>query len=225
MSEQESWCQPNKEDPRSKEDQLVSIPALCEMGWQPLLITGFLRDKLVEHFAEPLGIKSPDLRKYVWTPDERTGILIDSVHRWRGELVEKRPAILLKRNPYQSVRLGIGDLSGITGDGHTEHTVLWVGSHTVFCLHGTGASTEILTTEVQKELTQFAPAVTGYLGLKKFSVTHVGAISEVEEATENYFTPITVAWAYEENWVLEYQSLPIRRIPLSVLVDWQSLDG
>ena len=225
MSEPANWCQPDATGAPSKTDQLVSIPALCEMGWQPLLITGFLRDKLVEHFAEPLSIKSPDLRKYVWTGNERSGILIESVYQWKGELVEKRPAVLLKRNPYQSVKLGIGDLSGITEDGHTQHSILWVGSHTIFCLHGTGASTEILTTEVQKELTQFSPTITGYLGLKKFSVTHVGAISEVEEATENYWAPITVAWAYEESWTLEYQSLPLRRIPLSVLVDWQSLDG
>lgn len=223
-SEPASWCDPQAETPKP-DDANVSIPALCEMGWQPLLITGFLRDRLIHHFTDVDSIESDDLRNYLWTRDERTGILIESVYRWRGDLVEKRPAILLRRNAYQNVKVGVGDLSGITGEGHTTHSTLWVGSHTLFCIHGTGASTEVLATEVQRELTEFAPAVREYLGLLKFAVTEVGAISEVEEATENYVAPITIAWAYEENWVLEYQSLPLRRIALSILVDWQDLDS
>jgi len=174
---------------------------------------------MVRHFAEPLRLKSDDLRRYVWREDERTGILIESVYRWRGALVQKRPALLIKRNAYRSQRHSISDLAGRDEKGNESFSVLWIGSHTVFCIHGTGASTDILTTEVQKHLTQNAPAVREYLGLRKFVVTEVGAISEVEESTENYVSPITIGWAYEEHWKLQVEALPIRRIPLSFLVD------
>jgi len=227
MSSHENWCQTTPVPPKG-DDDILGIPALCEMGWRPIMITGFLRDWMIRHFATPLTIETPDLRKYVWSNDERTGILIESVHRWKDDLIEKRPAILIKRNPYAGKRVAINDLSG--GIGRTadkqyeQHTVLWVGSHTLFCIHGTGASTDILATEVQRELTEFSPKVREYLRMLKFAVTEVGPISEVEEATENYVVPVTVAWAYQETWRLRLEALPLRRIPLTTLLDCEDWD-
>ena len=66
------------------------------MGWRQLMITGLLRDLLVRHFASPLQIEEDDLKHLVWQEGERTGILIESIHRWRGDLVEKRPAVIIK---------------------------------------------------------------------------------------------------------------------------------
>jgi hypothetical protein len=219
MSTPENWCSPSELPPKDGDCQQISVSALCEQSWQPILITGMLRDMLIRHFADPIGIEHTDLRRYVWQDNERTGILIETVHKWKGELVEKRPAILVKRNAYRNQRVAIADLAGTNEKGEEQFTTLWVGSHTLFCIHGTGASTEILATEVQRELTQYAPAVRQYLRLHKFAVTEVGAISEVEEATENYVVPITLGWVYEESWRLAVESLPIRRIPLSILLD------
>ncbi len=219
MSTPENWCNPVEVQAPAADCTSLGVRSLCEQSWQPILITGMLRDMLVRHFAEPLAIESKDLRRYVWRDNERSGILIETVHKWKGSLVEKRPAILLKRNAYKNQRVALADLSGKNVKGEEEFTVLWVGSHTLFCIHGTGASCEILATEVQRELTQYAPAVRQYLGLHKFAVTEVGAISEVEEATENYVVPITLGWIYEEHWRLNVEALPIRRIPLSFLID------
>lgn len=58
-----------------------------------------------------------------------------------------------------------------------------------------------------------------HLGLLQFAVTEVGAIAEVEEATENFVVPITVGWAYQETWELQVESLPIKRIPLSIILE------
>lgn len=218
---QADWCQPNIPVPPKGEYQnpRLRISALCEMGWQPLLIGGLLIDQLRRHFGDAGTIESNDLRRYVWQDSEKTGILIESVYRWRGDVVELRPAVLVGRNAYQNQRLSIADLSGIDERrGTQEHTVMWIGSHTLFCIHGTGAGVDILATEVQRELTQFSPAIRQYLGLAKFQVTEVGAISEVEESTENFVVPVTVGWAYQENWTLRYESLALRRFPLSVLL-------
>jgi hypothetical protein len=183
------------------------------------MITGLLRDLLIRHFADPLNIEEGDLRQLVWREGERTGILIESLWRWRGDLVEKRPAIIIKGNARQNLRLLWGDKAGTTEQGDALHQTFWVGSHTLFCIHGSGASVDILATEVQREITQFHPAIVEYLGLYNWQVTEVGVIQEVEEARESFVIPVTVGWAYGEMWKLRGESLKLRKIPLSVLLD------
>lgn len=214
------WCQKTDVPPKDVQPQ-IRLSSLLEQGWHPLLITGFLVDMLRRHFATPLSIEFFDLRNYVWREDERSGILIESAYRWRGDLVHKRPAVLLRRNAQQNQEVLLHNLAGLDEQRfqYRDYTTHWVGSHTLFCIHGTDASVEILATEVQHELTRFSPVVREYLGLGKFSVTEVGAIAEIEESTENYAVPITVGWTYQESWRLREESLPLRRIPLSVLLD------
>ncbi len=217
-----NWCQPGEPDgpppaPRQVIPDLISN--LCTKGWRPIMLTGLLRDLLVTHF-QPRLIEDADLRDLIWREDAaETKILIESVYRWRGDLTGFRPAILLKRNAYRNYRLGIGDRIGADGRGMVSYSTFWVGSHTVFCLHESGAGVEILSTEVQRELTEFAPEVRKALGLKKWSVTEVGDIAEVEEARESFVVPITVGWAYEQNWTLEQESPKLRRIALNTLLD------
>src|SRR6516225_10135713 len=94
-----TWCEPGPPDPPPiPPHQIIppTVSSICSKGWRPILITGLLRDLLVRHFSTPLNLTEFDLRKYVWKKDERTGILIESIHRWRGDLVEKRPALILK---------------------------------------------------------------------------------------------------------------------------------
>jgi hypothetical protein len=216
-----SWCTPGPPDETPERPGQIAPPAimaLCGRGWRPIFITGLLRDLLVRHFQTPLNVEEFDLRKFLWKEDTRTGILIESIHRWRGDLVEKRPAIILKRNDMQNVRWGIGDLCGETEDGFYEFCTGWVGSHTVFCIHGSGASAEILATEVMREIHQFHPVITQYLGLLRWGVTSYGAISEVEEARESFVVPITVGWAYQDTWRLELESMKLRRVALSTLL-------
>lgn len=189
------------------------------MGWRPIMLTGLLRDVLTRHFAAPLNIEEPDLRHLVWSEGVRTGILIESIYRWRGELVEKRPAVIVKPNGRKNVRYGIADMLGADDQGFMHYQTFWVGSHTLFCIHGSGASVEILATEVQRELTQFANVLVRYLNLMTFRVTEVGAIAELEEARESWVIPVTVAWAYEERWKVEMESLKLRKVPLSMCLD------
>lgn len=189
------------------------------MGWRPIMITGLLRDLITRHFAEPMQVEENDLRHLVWREDERTGILVESIHRWRGEVVGKRPAVIIKPNGRRNVRLGIADYAGADGQGHWMYQTFWVGSHTLFCIHESGASAELLATEVQRELTQFHPVITKYLGLYNWQVTEVGGVSEVEEARESFVVPVTVGWCYGEIWKLRLDSLKLRKTPLNVLLD------
>jgi hypothetical protein len=185
-------------------------------------MTGLFRDMLIRHFSAEGQLHNEDLKQFIWKEGADSGILIESVYRWRGDLVEKRPAILIKRNAYRQRRLGINDeIIGAGTDSalfknergaHSLYTVHWVGSHTIFCIHGTGASCEILASEVVDELTMFAPPIRQQLSLDEFQVTEVGEISELEEATENYVIPVTVGWVYNKTWQLQLESLPLRHI-------------
>ena len=225
MSTPEDWCQTTPPTPKEAcetQSPYFEPDSLCENGWQPLLLTGLFRDMLIRHFSDPKELRSEDLRQFIWKPGADSGILIESAYRWRGDLVEKRPAILVKRNAYRQRRLGIRDeMIGAGTDSalfknergaHTIHTVNWMGSHTIFCIHGTGASCEILASEVVDELTVFTPAIRQQLLLEDFQVTEVGEISELEEATENYVIPITVGWVYNKTWQLKLESLPLRKV-------------
>ena len=221
-----NWCQPGEDPKKTLDCSNLKLSSLCQLGWQPLLITGLLRDILIQHFSTAANFPEVDLRRYVWQDSPKTGILIESVFKYEPEIVEKRPAILIKRNAYQGNRLVHNDLAGLTErNGQETYVYQWVGSHTLFCIQGTDAAAEILSTEVQKHLNNFAPVIRKYLGLDRFAVLEVGAVSELEEAQENYVVPVTVGWAYQDNWSLTPQALPLRRVSISTLLgcnSWQA---
>ena len=130
--------------------------SFCSLLGRPQLMTGIFRDILMRHFYSAGHIEDPNLRQLVWRPGETTDILIESVYRWRPELTEHRPGVLIKRNAMQNERRGIGDRhQGQVTDmyGHEHYATFWVGSHTLFCIGGSGAQAELLGTEVQRELT------------------------------------------------------------------------
>jgi len=192
------------------------------MGLQPIMLTGFFRDLLVRHF-QPENIQSRDLANYIWREDMTTGILIESIHRWRGDLAEKRPAILIKRNQYSNTRMTIGDQAGTDAQGNRQYVTWWTGSHTLFCIHASGANAEVLATEAQREITQSAPMILQTLGLFRLVVTDVGAISEIEEAKESFVIPVNVTWAYQELWTITQEALRLRSVGLSTLLDGVNL--
>ena len=84
------WCPPSVPQPErdaQKVQSTVDISYLCDNGWQPLLITGFLRDLLIRQWANPTNIISPEMKQYVWKEQVNSGILIESVYRYRPDLV------------------------------------------------------------------------------------------------------------------------------------------
>ncbi len=222
------WC-PTPDTPASKDacgtQSTIDLSYLCANGWQPLLITGFFRDLLIRQWSSKTNLVNPEMQQYLWKPDKTSGILIESVHRYRDDLVGKRPAIMIKRNTFRNIQTGLG--GRIFGGGAaayenekgaiSRHTTLFAGSHTLFCIHGTGASTELLAAEVISHIVASLNPIRKELGLRQFSVTEVGAIQEIEESTENYVIPITVGWCYEHVWELREVSHPLQSVSLTGL--------
>lgn len=229
MTNTAGWCPtpgtaPTK-DPANVQST-VNVSYLCENGWQPLLITGFFRDALIRQWSNAANIVAPEMKQYLWSEQPGSGILIESVFRYRPEMVEKRPAIMIKRNSMRNMPIGMNSL--ITGVGANEYqtergaieryTTLFVGSHTFFCIHRSGAATEMLATEVLTHMVESMPPIRRFLGLRQFAVTEFGAIQELEESTENFVIPITIGWCYDHTWELREESLPLQSIALSSLL-------
>lgn len=227
----EDWCTPDPSqtvrpatvNPLARGS--LSTSALCSRGWQPIMLTGLLRDLLTRHFADPATIESPDLRGLIWREGVETGILIESAHRWRETLANKRPAIIIKRNGYKNLRLGMGNYAGANGQGQPRYATMWVGSHTLFCLHGSGAAVEILHHEVVRDMSRFSSVVLETLGLHRWQVTDVGPVSELEEARETFAVPVTVGWAFQDVWLLEREVPRLRKIVLSMLLGTDELNA
>lgn len=194
---------------------------LCSYGHRRLVMTGFLRVLLTNHFSQARSIEHPALRERLWKDDETTGILIEAITRWTPEVAQRRPAVIIKPGRLLRRRKGINNLeigSGL-GNGNPHFQQLKLGSHTLFCIAGEGAEAETLADEVDREMQHFASVIRRGLDLVRFEVTDMGEIFELEEATENYVVPVTVGYAWWDRWELRPHVPVLRRVSAEVNIE------
>lgn len=179
----------------------------------PLAMTGFLCQYLQSHFQDPLSLEQINLFGNpgdtltadgpLHTDGPETPVVIESITRWRPDLTDKRPAVVIARQDWTTQRLGIADrlYSGtIESDGSITYCKLYTGSHTLFCVHRNGAMVEMLAAEVDNEMGQFAQSVREELGLMTFGVAGAGKLFKLEEPKEHYAVPVTVAYVCQRTW-------------------------
>lgn len=199
-------------------DRIPKLSALCSFGHTPRLVTGIIRQILMQHFADANQVSNAHLRAYleregVWSSGVTSGMYIESLARWRPELTEARPAIVIKEGNWRWKRVGIGDQYGTDDrDGRTFYAGLWCGTHTIFAIGGEGAETQILSTEVAKQLLYYGPVITDQMELHRWILLEIGAVQALKEATENYIVPVTVAYVAEEAWSLQVDAPRLKRI-------------
>jgi hypothetical protein len=190
---------------------------LCALGMTPHIVTGFLRDWLTNRFSDADNIETEQLRGMLWTATQPTGILIESITRWKPEATEKRPAIIIKRGNWASSRLVLNDSAGI-GDvylGSQRYGRLMTGSHTLFCISNSGAQSEIISGEVFKDLNTYGLVIANILNLVKFEAVELGELFQLEEAKENYAAPIVIQYTGQEVWTVAQQGPILKRVNLS----------
>jgi hypothetical protein len=190
---------------------------LCALGMTPHIVTGFLRDWLTNRFSDADNIETEQLRGMLWTATQPTGILIESITRWKPEATEKRPAIIIKRGSWTSSRLVLNDSAGI-GDvylGSQRYGRLMTGSHTLFCISNSGAQSEIISGEVFKDLNTYGLVIANILNLVKFEAVELGELFQLEEAKENYAAPIVIQYTGQEVWTVAQQGPILKRVNLS----------
>lgn len=201
---------------------MEKISSLCSTGLTPNNLTGALVAILRDHFSDPnnleFGGKNEfrevderevplmELQEYIWNPDRRTAnIIIDPVWKYNREDIQRRPAILVKRNQFTTQKIAIGDGStaaaGITGQVRGRlQTRLISGSHTIFNVAGSGAEAELLATEVFGHLMGFAQVLREELKLHAFDVQSVEAVNHFEEHNDKYVVPVVVAYTAARAW-------------------------
>jgi hypothetical protein len=191
--------------------------AICVLMNRPQLISGWFRDILIKHFQSGQH-EHPELANLIWGDTERTSILIEPHTKWTPEMTSRRPAVIIKRNGFENVRMGIEDrMQSNPSIGAPEHYItFWTGSTTMFCIGETGAQAEVLGTEVQRKLTQFAPIIRKTLGLHRLRVLNVGEVHELEEYSDNYVVPVTAGYTFEESWEVTPEAPFISKISLSL---------
>ena len=200
----------------------IDVSSLCSLIPNGLLLTGIFRDILSRHFIDAGRIEDPDLRHLIWKEGVQTGILIESAHRWLATNVEQTPAIVVKRNSTSRVFRGIGDRrqgQPVDNEGNPHYLGLWVGSHTLFCIGGNGPQAELLAHEVARHLGWFAPVIRDSLRLKRLQVLQIGAVSILEENQQNFVTPVTIGYGYEEAWIIRQNAPRLRNISASMICD------
>lgn len=206
------------------ENKVDTVSALCSYGMRPHVMTGLLRQLLMGHFADPEHIEDGKVRQQIkdlnrWRPDEGDlglnagGILIESITRWLPSSTDKRPSIIIKRNAWQWSKAAIGDKAERNlYTGKESYFGFWQGTHTIYCMAGNGAETEFLATEVVKFLILFSPLIRAQMELKKFYVSEVGGVGEVQEVVQGYAVPVTVTYVAEENWSIQPYVPRLKRI-------------
>ena len=188
------------------------VSALCSTGLPPAILTGVFKQLLIRQFSSPDNIETDSLKRYVWTNDEKTSkivIVANFEKRWRN--VDKRPAIVIKRNSLSGRKLAIGDhLSGpdpTSTGGETYHLRGRVGSHTLFCIAENGIVAELLGQEVYEGLTEFAPLIRQDIGFSRFEDGEAGELMKLEESDTHYVVPVTFSYAFIHQWRLSPESL------------------
>lgn len=201
-------------------DAIPQVASLCSIGMRTYLMTGFLREWLIDHFASG-KLEHAELRSLMWKANPLdSNILIQSVTEWNPKESGKRPEIVIRRNDLTNERLSIGDKLHGTFDltGQDHYSTMEVGSHTLFCGSKLPQEAEILSMEVARDLRQFGPSIREELDLRRFRVLGVGSLRQLEEASQTYSVPVTVAYAYEESWILHRHAPFLKRINIKKML-------
>jgi len=221
----DSWCPDNAPNPPDNDTcdaaSRTQLSYLCNNGWTPVVITGFLRDFLAMQWSSKDNIINPVFHSYLWNESVTSGILIENTTRFRADVVEKLPAIMIKRNTFRVQRIGINDgLSRSLSTGmyptqvgaHNVHTNAIVGSHTAFCLGGTAAMADGIAMEVVHHIMELCPAIREHLSLAGCTLAEVGAVQKVKGSVERFGVPVTIAWYYLHTWNLYEESSPLQGV-------------
>ena len=210
------------------ENRSQTLSALCSYGQSPLVMTGALRQVLIQHFSDVRNILNATLRERmtregVWSEGTETGLMIESLHQWRPELTETRPALILKEGDWTWQRMGIGDQMGDElRTGKLNFGGYWQGSHTVFALAKEGAEAQILAIETIKCFLWFQQIIMEQLELQRFVPISLGSVAALKESREHYVVPIVVGYVVPEFWYLQPDAPRLKRI---VFKASETLDG
>ena len=215
---------------------LDPVSSLCTSRHPSNVLTGVFVRLLREHFSSPRNLEfngtsedKEQLQDYIWNPDvAKRHIQIDAVWRYNAQDIQNRPGLYVKRNrlQYQQIALMHGYTSGAvkTADGKIERvpgqyqSVAVIGSHTVFCIGGSGAEAELLGMEVGNHFVGFSTVLRQELKLQKLLVTEVGEVSMLDEFVEHFVVPVVIGYIAMYSWRLDVEAPWLKTIAVNLTV-------
>ena len=209
---------------------LPTLSAVRSFGYTPLLITGALRQVLLQHFADAENVQNARLRRYlqergVWTAGAQSGLVIESFAHWAPEKAGDRPAILLKEGDWTYQQMFPGNFAGADPTTGDESSLgMWAGTHTLFVVGVEVAETQILAAETARILVWFSRTIMNQLELHLFRVDKIGAPHTLTESREHYTVPIDVAYAAEERWLVYQEAPRVRTINLAASGEFGTIE-
>lgn len=200
---------------------LDQVSNLSSQGTTPLMMTGLFVQLLRQQFASRDQITTPQLKSLLWSPENPSSMLIESITRWDPAKTGQVPGVLVKRNDWSVIRLGINDkLMGYGPiDGSDYYTVLGMGSHTLFALAPDAGQAELLGTEVYLNFLHFGPVFRKFFKLHRLVVQSVGGLFRLEEPIGTYGVPVTIAYVFQETWKITPQEPILKKVTLRSIID------
>lgn len=182
----------------------VKIP---EFNKTPLNMTALVMEVLKTHF------KFNSKRfKYTDNPKE-SRVIIQQAHNFKTDVVDKRPALYVKRGDISFQRVAFGDrLHEIPQDSITKYHKEERGTVTVQCLGNSGGEAELLADEVTDVLGLCETLIACDYNFLTFQLQSIGALSYLEEHLEIPYVPVTIFYIASKQWELELESRPIKKI-------------
>jgi len=213
-------------DNSNLQNRLPTIDSICQFGLTPLLMSGIIRDTLINHFSSHLNMISPVLRKYFTNNtyalsrdnggDQENPIFIDTLDRWTPTLSEARPAFVIKDADWTFTQLGINNrVHTELRTGEEAFLGLWSGAHTVFALASESGLAKILATEAAKLLLWQSLEIQRTTQLIDFKVMKLGCANRCAESTTNYVVPVDVGYVAQESWTLIEDAPRLKQIKFS----------
>lgn len=196
------------------------LPRMCDLGPYMNWFTGLFRVWMIYHFSDQNRIKIELLKTKIWSEDPfQSQIAIEAHSSYKTELTETRPGIIIKRQKWTRVRIGIADrlMGALPADGSENYFNTWQGSHTLFCIAGTPGEAEELASEVFKDLNEFAPAVRKATDLFRLEVAEIGEYGILEESGKNFVVPVSVGYVLGETWILRQEAPFLKSIDLTLM--------
>lgn len=201
------------------EDRTFTESSLCSLGPRPHIMTGIFVTLLRNHFSDANNIESEVFRTRLFktgTDADETGVMIEDATVWTPSRTGKRPAVVVRRNAWDhQKRTTFDSRAGTTAEGHGIYVKFWRGSHTIFCIANTGTETEILGAETYRMLMHFGPVFREYFKLMQLEIMQYGQLARVEEATQRFVVPITLAYGWSEQWIIREHVPPLQDVRLS----------
>jgi len=200
----------------------AEISGLCNTGLHASILTGVILRLMTGHFADAEHISDPELTRFIWDADpSESKILIVPVWQWATPGSQQRPAIVVKRNALRVQQLGLSDgeavlsgpdLDSVPANATANCQVGMIGSHTVFAIATLAAQAERLGAEIATRLIQYANAIKSELGFHRCRVAEIGAINKLEESSETFVVPVTVAYKYVNAWTVWSEAPFLKRL-------------